>query len=55
VDNTNRVAYLKTFPAKKLKGMCRILNLPVTGNKTVLAGRIVKRERQAILGKVPVK
>ena len=44
---SNRVAYLKTLKQAKLRGLCRVLNLPVGGSKVVLATRIAAREAQA--------
>jgi len=37
VANSNRVAYLSTLPAKKLKKLCAVIGLPTSGAKRTLA------------------
>jgi hypothetical protein len=51
VANSNRVAYLKTLKASKLKSLCRAMRVAVSGNKSALAGRIAACERKAINGR----
>ena len=44
----NRTAQLKrNLTQKKLRCMCKLLGLPVSGNKESLARRIAQRERAA--------
>jgi len=50
-NTTNRVSYLKTLKAAKLKKLCTVIGLPTSGNKATLAGRIASREREAINGR----